>query len=387
MQLQEGSLALMGGGSTAWIRHEALASISDLLFADLAAPTPENEAEWEASQPTWSESFSMQLLALRAQAGLRLEPQERAALARHQALTSDRLRPTRDADGFRRQLIVATKAGKVAALHTGDGGLLWEVDFGAEAAPQRLAAWLKPHDMRRDEEVVAFRADDAGVVATVINIHTGLVVSSDVVAASAGAEVLPMPHPVRRDSADQHVYLVVPAQGPATVLPRIAEAQAAFAAGAHALVQWGVDQAAGTVHGFGFGADGSRTVRWSMVAAPAGSGLSVLAVAARDAAEAVYGAARPIAGGAILLKYLSPNTLLVLAGPPLGLDHAKASRLVATLLDAASGRVLFTQTHQVRTNSLTCLGIHCFGLHCTLWGVAHFWQPAKAPQKAKALGM
>jgi hypothetical protein len=72
-----------------------------VLFTDLAAPTPENEAQWLASQPSLGESLRAQLLSLKLQASVLLNtvlltPEERAALERHRALTNDKLRPTRD---------------------------------------------------------------------------------------------------------------------------------------------------------------------------------------------------------------------------------------------------------------------------------------------------
>jgi hypothetical protein len=362
VQLEEGTLALLRApGGAAWVRREALAEVVDLMFADLPAPSPAHEAAWAAAQPSRSEALRAQLLSLKAQVGLALPPEE-AALAAYAAATSARLRPTRDPDGFRRQLLVATAAGKVASLHTGDGRVLWEVDFGAGAAPARLAPWRAPHDVAQDEEVVALRAGaGGGVAAAVINTRTGEVVlrEEEVPAAPQGgggaqagaAQVLPLPLPLHAGRAAQSVYVVAPAApgAPATVLPRTPEARAAFAAQAAALTYWRVDAGGGAVEGHGFAADGSRRLLWRVDAAPPGSGLRVLAAAAREPGEAVYAAARPVAGGAIKLKHLSPNTVLVVAGvgggraPPRG-----GGRLVVTLLDAASGRVLFSQTHQVR---------------------------------------
>ena len=75
---------------------------ADVLLTDLPAPTPENEAAWVASQPGLRESLAAQLLQLKVQAsqltGLALAtPEERRRVAAHKALTSDKLRPTRDA--------------------------------------------------------------------------------------------------------------------------------------------------------------------------------------------------------------------------------------------------------------------------------------------------
>ena len=76
---------------------------ADVLFTDLPAPTPENEAQWQAQQPGFSEMLAAQVITLKLQAatqfglGQLVTPEERRRLERYQALTSDKLRPTRDA--------------------------------------------------------------------------------------------------------------------------------------------------------------------------------------------------------------------------------------------------------------------------------------------------
>lgn len=75
MSLQDHTLALLpslgeevAAGSAAaplWLRHEALAGLADALLTDLPAPSPENEAAWQAAQPGLGESVRAQLLALK----------------------------------------------------------------------------------------------------------------------------------------------------------------------------------------------------------------------------------------------------------------------------------------------------------------------------------
>lgn len=72
-----------------------------MLFTDLPAPTPENEAQWLASQPGLAETLRAQALTLKVQAGqlanLALaSPEERREVERYKAVTNDKLRPTRD---------------------------------------------------------------------------------------------------------------------------------------------------------------------------------------------------------------------------------------------------------------------------------------------------
>ncbi len=97
--------------------------------------------------------------------------------------------------------------------------------------------------------------------------------------------------------------------------------------------------------------------RWAAVLAPAGATAPqqrILTVAAHTPGEAVGSPARVLGSGELKFKYLNPNTLLVAVGEPrngrirLSDGASSGPRLTVTLLDVVSGRVLFSQTHEVR---------------------------------------
>ncbi len=378
VQLEEGTLAYFsdndggGGDAATWVRYEALASTVDFLFTELPAPTPENEAQWASQQPTTSEALQMQLVALKAQVGL-ATPAETAAVERYRALTSDRLRPTRDPDGFRRQLVVTTAPGKVLALHTGDGRVLWSLDFGAGASPQKLAPWRTPHDIVHDALIAAFRPFGKDLIITVINTHTGNVESEETIKGGAadGADVVPLGAPYHEDSADQQAYaIIIPGSSSSTsqfvVLPRTDAARTAFAQQAQHLVRWRTAKDSSTISGIGFDSSGKERLLWTVDAAPKDSGMRILAVAARDPEESVYSAARPIPGGGIMLKHLSPNTLLVVTGPSRTASSSQNSRIIASILDAVTGKVLFSQVHAGAAGP-----VH--GIVSENWAAYHYW--------------
>lgn len=117
---------------------------------------------------------------------------------------------------------------------------------------------------------------------------------------------------------------------------------------------------------------GAVEERWAAVLAPAGATAPqqrILTVAAHTPGEAVGSPARVLGSGELKFKYLNPNTLLVAVGEPRdgrsGLsDGASAGpRLTVTLLDAVSGRVLFSQTHEVRPPAVPA--VH--GPGCSRW--------------------
>ncbi|PRW59755.1 ER membrane complex subunit 1 [Chlorella sorokiniana] len=380
------SLALVADGQQAWLRHEELASIQDVLFTDLPAPTPENEAAWAASQPGWRETLAAQVLQLKVQASQLANvqlatPEEQQRLEAYKALTSDKLRPSRDADGFRKQVVALTQSGKVLALHNGDGRLLWSLDLGRGAGLRKLVLWRVPHDVQHDIQVAAVATGSSGSRVIVINAHTGAV-EQTLAAEGEAAQLLHLPQPLHDGFADQHAYVLVPAgaSGAAKVLPDTAEARAAFQAARPALSFWRLDEAAGSIQGLGFSESGEVEERWSAVLAPAGTGQRILAVAAHSPGEAVASPARVLGDGSLKFKYLNPNTLLVVVGLPAGAapaaDAAAPAKLTAVVLDAVTGRVLFSQAHEGATGPVhAVLSENMAAYH--FWSVdAHRWQVA-----------
>lgn len=74
MGLEDHTLALLvvagkqDTSAPSWVRAEALAGVVDVMLADLPAPSPENEAAWQAAQPGLGASIKAQLLGLKARA-------------------------------------------------------------------------------------------------------------------------------------------------------------------------------------------------------------------------------------------------------------------------------------------------------------------------------
>jgi hypothetical protein len=60
---------------------------------------------------------------------------------------SDKTLPYRDPNGHRQLILVLTSGGRLAALHNGDGRVLWARQYAPGAAPQLLLRWRTFHDL------------------------------------------------------------------------------------------------------------------------------------------------------------------------------------------------------------------------------------------------
>lgn len=362
-----------------WTRYESLASVIDVIFADLPAPTPENQAEWMASQPSMKDRLRIELLALKSQAGF-ARPEEKRIIEKFRSATSERLRPTRDPDGFRRQIIVLTGTGKVASLHTGDGRLLWSTDFGQDGGAHRIAAWKKPHDVYEDELIVVFRIFDTEVIGSVLNTRTGALEIEERVRVDDrpdAVDIIPIAKPHYDDAAEQSLYAVLSGGKVRALWPNKAATKRSAESQIPDMVRWKVSQDGRSITGFKYDENLKEFEVWRVHVAEASeidgstSDVGILAMAAMDPSEIVYSAARPTASGGILLKHINPNTLLIVTGPTCkqGHGHRLVRRddvLVATLIDAATGSVLTSQRHSRATGPVHAI----VSEH---WAAYHFW--------------
>ena len=369
-------------GIRTWARQESLASVTSALFADLPAPTHENEAEWISSQPSLKERVQIEFLALKSQAGF-ANPSEKAAVERFRNSISDRLRPTRDPDGFRRQIIVLTNVGKVASLHSGDGRILWEVDFGRTGGASKLVIWRKPYDVNEDELIAVLRNPGSELVASIINTRTGALEAEErlSIPENSFVDILPSSKLLQDDSAEQSVYFVLLDGKISGTWPSVGSAQQFALSEIPNIVQWKFKKEESAIVGYNFDSDNKLKEIWRFSAGKysldhISQQMSILTIAAKDPCEIVYSAARPTASGGILLKHINPNTILVIMGVKEKHSFSKTGNrgLIAVLLDSATGSVLTSQTHLDGTGPVHAIvSEHWAGYH--FWSTKHErWQ-------------
>ncbi len=371
-------LSLLGeGGEALWSREESLALADEVMFARL--PPPKTAAAGKADdlrvRPSFQESLRTQVLAVKARIK-RATADEMAELTGLRRGRGAKLLPTRDANGFRRQIVALSPAGALTSLHNGDGRVLWRnflgggVDAqGKPASAYTYAAvyrWRPSWDESRDGEhaLVMGTASDADASggtktrAVVVDLYTGEI-ESDVVLPFKAAHVLPLPaaaheHAEHASSSASSALLVDAAGSTAHAFPTTTPdaRDAAFADRAR-ISYYTVDQERNELRGYGLlpasvdkatgeaPASYRTTQTWSQRFPPEVG--QIVGYAAKPANEMVHSWTRVLGDRSTLFKYLSPNVVFVATAPKDA--PAGQSAVSAHLIDAATGRVLYRVRH------------------------------------------
>jgi len=327
-----------------WKRDDGLAGITHSMFVDLPPPTAENEETWMRSQPFTSRNLWIQLLILKTQLGLG-RPEDTAAINEHQALTNDLVRPTRDADGFRQQILVSTRHNKVASLHSGDGRVLWEVNFGDGYSSLQIVKWFESESK---EEVAVFLESSHGMTIYIIDVYKGILIGEPIILnppGGGGYEIVPMPYSVLKDSGNQFGYCVTNIDNHVlAVLPKGDESiEDMFTTQFQSIVRWRVSKDKKSIVGVRL-YPGRQPLELWRIQVVTDDDLSILDIASKDSRESIYSAARAIYGGGVLMKNIDPNEILVAVGTQ---KKELPGKIIIYGINAVIGHITYRQIHQV----------------------------------------
>lgn len=353
-----------------WKRREYLAAINHVLFTDLPPSTPALEEEWRRTQPSASRALFVQLLILKTQLGMGT-PRDHRVIDSYKAMTSNMLRPTRDMDGFRQQIVVTSvRAGMVAALHSGDGRVLWEADIAEAGALETLvvAPWSVSETETETFLVALGRlasGNGHGMRAVVLDGFTGKIIMDDVVVGD-NLTVVPV-GTYERGTTTQHAFVVVndatDAHHPSQIvamLPKEASDEAAVMTLLNSIVRWKVTEDKRSVVGIKMGVGELWRVN---IGGTSSSAKKILEAVGRDADEAMYSVAKPVYGGGILIKSVNPNAVLMIVGD--------GQNLGVTILDSVTGRIIVSQ--EIRNARGPVKGIISEN-----WSAVHYWDTESA---------
>ncbi|XP_020276336.1 ER membrane protein complex subunit 1 [Asparagus officinalis] len=364
--MEDHSLLLVQQGEIVWSREDGLASVIDSTTSEL--PVEKDGVSVAKVEHSLFEWLQGHLLKLKGTLML-ASPDDLAAIQGMRLKNSEKNKMTRDHNGFRKLIIVLTRAGKVLALHTGDGRIVWSVLLPSlrksESCPNpsalNLYQWQVPHHHAMDENpsvLVVGRcgiSSDAQGVISVIDSYTGKERSSQKLGHSI-LQVIPLSF---TDSREQRLHLIVDANHRAHLYPRTEESINIILPEISNIFWYSVDRKQGVIRGHTYQGKCNLDVSddycfdtkqlWSIVLPTESEKIST--IAARKMNEVVHTQAKGIADQDVIYKYISRNLLFVATVSPkaageIGSATPEEAWLVAYLIDAVTGRVLHRVTHQ-----------------------------------------
>ncbi|XVF89193.1 hypothetical protein PTKIN_Ptkin19aG0110600 [Pterospermum kingtungense] len=363
--MEDHSLLLLQQGAIVWSREDGLASIIDVTTSELPVERDGvSVAKVEHSLFEWLKGHMLKLKGTLMLAS----PEDIAAIQSMRLKSSEKSKMTRDHNGFRKLLIALTRAGKLFALHTGDGRIVWshflESLHKSEACQRpvglNLYQWQVPHHHAMEENpsvLVVGRcssSSDAVAVLSFVDTYTGKEFSSLSLVHSV-AQVIPLPY---TDSREQRLHLLIDADKHAHLYPKTPEASNIFQHEFSNIYWYSVEDDNGIIRGHALKNKCTGEVAdefcfdtrelWSVVF-PLESE-KIIATVTRKLNEVVHTQAKVIADQDVMYKYISRNLLFVATVAPkasgeIGSVTPEELWLVVYLIDTVTGRILHRVTH------------------------------------------
>ncbi|KAF9613417.1 hypothetical protein IFM89_008247 [Coptis chinensis] len=362
--MEDHSLLLLQQGEIVWSREDGLASIIDTNTAEL--PFEKEGVSVAKVEHNLFEWLRGHILKLKGTLML-ASPDDIVAIQGMRLKSSEKNKMTRDHNGFRKLLLVLTKAGKLYALHTGDGRVVWSLllpslrrsDTCENPAGLNLYQWQVPHHHALDENpsvLVVGRCgtdSDAPGVLSFVDSYTGKELNTLSLSHSI-AQVIPLPF---TDSTEQRLHLIIDAGRQAYLYPRTPEAIGIFEPERPNMYSYSVDEEKNIIKGYALehhcnkASDGycfKTKELWSIIF-PSESE-KIIASVTRKSNEVVHAQVKVIADQDVMYKYISKTLLFVATVSPkaageIGSATPEESWLVVYLIDSITGRILHRVTH------------------------------------------
>ncbi|TVU16923.1 hypothetical protein EJB05_32927 [Eragrostis curvula] len=363
--MEDHSLLLIQQGEVVWGREDGLASIVDVTTSELPVEKDGvSVADVEHNLFEWLKGHMLKLKGTLMLANT----DEVAAIQALRLKSSEKNKMTRDHNGFRKLLIVLTKAGKVTALHTGDGRIIWSnllpslrtSRSGVVSSALRIYQWQVPHHsvMRENPSVlvVGKSGEDSSAlgVFSILDSYSGEELNSMRLDHSV-AQIIQLP---LKDSSEQRLHLIVDSNSHAHLYPRSPDALNVFHHEMSNLYFYSVDVQNNVIRGYSLQKSCdlnlgdefcfSTKELWSIIFPSDAERIALSET--RKMNEVVHTQAKIIGDHDVMYKYLSKNLVFVATVSPkaagdIGSALPEEASLVAYLIDAVTGRILHRVTH------------------------------------------
>ncbi|CAN6839068.1 unnamed protein product [Brassica oleracea] len=364
--MEDHSLLLLQQGAIVWSREEGLASVTDVTTAELPVEKDGvSVAKVEHTLVDWLKGHMLKLKGSLLLASL----EDVAAIQEMRMKSSGRSKLTRDHNGFRKLFIALTRAGKLFALHTGDGRIVWSMLLNSPTKSEacerpsgiNLYQWQVPHHHAMDENpsvlVVGRCGSDSSApgVLSFVDVYTGKEISSSDIGHSV-VRVMPLPF---TDSTEQRLHLIADTEGHVHLYPKTSEALSIFQREFQNVYWYTVEGDDGIIRGHGMKSSCAGETAdeycfttkelWTVVF-PSESE-KIISTLTRKPNEVVHTQAKVSTDQDLLYKYVSRNLLFVATVSPKGAGEIgsvtpEESALVVYLIDTITGRILHRLSHQ-----------------------------------------
>ncbi|KAF8400837.1 hypothetical protein HHK36_014140 [Tetracentron sinense] len=363
--MEDHSLLLLQQGEIVWSREDGLASILDITTSEL--PVERKGVSVAKVEHNLFEWLKGHILKLKGTLML-ASPEDIVVIQGMRLKSSEKSKMTRDHNGFRKLLIVLTKAGKLFALHTGDGRVVWSLLLPSLRRSEtcehpiglNIYQWQVPHHHAMDENpsvLVVGRCghcSDAPGVLSFVDTYTGKELNSLILAHSI-AQVIPLPF---TDSTEQRLHLLIDASRRAYLYPRTPEAINMFQHEFPNIYWFSIEAENDIIRGHALQRNCMPEVAdeycfntrdlWSIIF-PSESE-KIIATVTRQLNEVVHTQAKVTADQDVMYKYISKNLLFVATVAPkaageIGSATPEESWLVVYLIDTVTGRIMHRVTH------------------------------------------
>ncbi|KAK1367756.1 ER membrane protein complex subunit 1 [Heracleum sosnowskyi] len=363
--MEDHSLLLVQQGEIVWSREDSLASVVDVTTSEL--PIEKDGVSVAKVEHSLFEWLQGHLLKLKGTLML-ATPDDIVAIQKMRLQSSEKSKMTRDHNGFRKLLIVLTRAGKVFALHTGDGRIIWSQllhalrKSGSCESPSglKLLHWQVPHHHAMDENPSLLVTGRCGVtsdspgVLSIIDAYSGKEVKSFGSIHSI-LQVIPLPY---TDSKERRLHLVIDDVKRGHLYPQTPEAVEIFKSEFTNIYWYSVEENNGILRGHAVKSNCVLDVAdeycfetrdlWSVVFPSETE--KIITTVTRKLNEVVHTQAKVIADEDVMFKYISKNLLFVATVSPkatgeIGSVTPEESCLVVYLIDTITGRILHRMTH------------------------------------------
>ncbi|KAK9683744.1 hypothetical protein RND81_10G161600 [Saponaria officinalis] len=362
--MEDHSLLLLQQGNIVWAREDGLASVVDVATSEL--PVEKKGVSVAKVEQGLLEWLKGHLLKLKGTLML-ASPEDMVAIQALRLQSLEKSKMTRDHNGFRKLLIVLTKAGKLSALHTGDGHVVWSLllpnlrksETCKNPVALNLYHWQVPHHHALNEDpsvLVVGRCGlelDAPGVLSIVDTYTGKELNSLVLSHSV-VDVIPLR---LTDSTEKRLHLIRDTDKNVHLYPQTPEAALIFQREFSNMYWYSVDTENNVLSGHalksnckgGEADDLCFTSKdlWSIIL-PSESE-KIIATATRKQSEVLHTQAKVLPDRDMLYKYTSKNLLFMATVAPkageIGSVTPEESWLVAYLIDTVTGRVLHRVTH------------------------------------------